>query len=220
MIVRKVLAAALAVVLVLGLFGGTAATEESPPETPPPTTGAPPDEEPGDTDDGTDVPWATILLVIILAIVVFGLVRIISRSAADRRRVNSAFRQRLSGANSTARWVHDSLAFELSNPALDDNPEMLRTAWSTGQPRLSGLTAELHGLAGAAPGQREQRAVLDLVSAVEGLAGALATDVSMRSSGSPADPTEQAMRAESARTVAVRRSELATAIGEADRVAH
>jgi hypothetical protein len=220
----------------------TAPPDTDPPNTAPPDTGspdtAPPDTATSDTgssDDGTDAPADAntsdedgpfddldpllVAAVVIAGALVIAVIAGLWGAGRRRSRHSAAFRARVAEARSRARWLHDSLAVELSNHAFDSQPRMLQQAWADGQRHLNDLTAELHALVAQTSGRRHRSAVQALLAAVEALSGALATDVSLRSTGPTDDQAQLLQRSESTRTVAVRRAELESAIAKTESLA-
>jgi len=207
-----------------------------PPTEPPPTTAAPPTAPTtaapatttagttttttgdGGDDDGTDATTWIIVALIVVAIVLAlaALFAALARSRGTRQTGQGydARRSRLDQIVGTSRWVHDQVSLEVLGGAVD--AEQLRMRWQDARRRMMDLSAQASA-ASVEPGDPLlQEDLRTLGQAVTNLAGALDTNVSLRTTPAQnARDRDQALL-QSSDDVARRRTELQMA---ADRVA-
>lgn len=160
------------------------ATPAEPAPTDPPATEAPaapttaaPDT---DDDDGTDIPWGTILLVAGLVLALLLIVSALtsrssrsSRQAAAPRRADPA----QSSLLSTSQWIHDQLSLEL----LAATPTAARQRWATERSRLDNVAIGAQQQWTEGHGEAWQR----LGQTTSALAGAIETNISLREQQDP-----------------------------------
>jgi hypothetical protein len=185
---RTALALLAALTVLVPVSASVSAT--APPETEPPAeapaepaaTAPPATEAPGEPaeDDGSDIPWGTILLIGALVITLLVIVSALSarkssrdRQAATPRRADPA----RSSLLSTSQWVHDQLTLEL----MAASPASARQRWATERSRLDNVAIGAQQQWTEGHGEAWQR----LGQTTSALAGALETNISLREQPDP-----------------------------------
>jgi hypothetical protein len=174
----------------------------------------------GDGDDGTDATTWLIVALIVVAIVlaVAALFAALARSRGARHAGSQAGydarRSRLDQLVGTSRWVHDQVSLEVLGGAVD--AEQLRMRWQDARRRMMDLSSQASAASVEPADPLLQEDLRTLGQAVTNLAGALDTNVSLRTT--PAENARDRDQAllQSSDDVARRRTELQMA---ADRVA-
>jgi hypothetical protein len=205
----------------------TTTTTEAPPTTPattapttPPTTQPPPSiatttpPSPATTvapeeDEGSDVDWALIAIIVagvVAAALLFGL---ISAAARRRSQAKGSLDRRISHLVGGAEWIHDQASLDLVGGTY--TPARLRGAWEDTRHRMNDLGAEATALAVDAHDKQLQQELRYLSHALGLLAGALDTSVGLRLQEARDPGTAMAATA-SAEVVNQRRHDLMVAI--------
>jgi hypothetical protein len=200
------------------------APDTEPPDTEPPDTGT---SEPaattqpgGDTtttapseddgDDGSDFPWAVVIGIAVLGGLVVGLaVAVFGRRSRRAPATAGADRTELRNIVGLSEWVHDQASIELM-AGTGLSPDRLRSGWADTRMRMVDLSSRC---AAVAPGSERATAVdlQRLGQAIDGLTGALDTNVALRLRALSDPAAGDALRASNA-AVDARRSDLGVAL--------
>lgn len=167
----------------------------APSATPAPTTSPAADS----TDSGSGLPWwvfalAAVLLVALVAWLV----------ARSRRSRTDPWDAGLAAAAGDARWLAEGVAVQLGDRSRP--PADVAGAWAAARDRVTTTEQRLYGLVQSAPDDERRARAQSLTESMDALSQALDTDVRLRQAAG--EPGQDALLAESARTVVQRRQQL------------